>query len=210
MKSYERWGWDQQQEYEDDLEILYSLTTEEGRPSNYSEDIAKGTGLYGELTREGVEHMMEKLRPYFSDPNGVFYDLGSGTGKIVSHVALGSQLSKVCGIELDVIRHSKSKRHVENLSFPITKPQIINGDFLNYDFSDATIIYFDNLMWPDIMRQQPDIVKKIFGTINPGTLIVSKAIIPHMKGAPVTIRLETSYPWPLGFYLVFRGIALDI
>jgi len=209
MKSYERWGWDQQQEYEEDLKTLYSLTTDEGRENNYSEDIAKGTGLYGELTRKAVEHMMEKLRPYFSDPDGVFYDLGSGTGKVVSHVALGSQLSKVCGIELDTIRYSKSKKHVDRLSYPISKPQIINGDFLNYDFSDATIIYFDNTMWVETMKQQPDVVKKMFGSLRPGTLIVSKEIIPHVTGALTTIRLGASRSRPHGFYLIFHGIALD-
>jgi predicted RNA methylase len=150
---------------------------------------------------------MEYFADYFVDPDGVFYDLGSGIGKLVSHVALGSTLSKVCGIELDKVRHSKAQKLVDSLNFPFSKPDLINDDFLNCNYSDATIIYFDNTMWNDELTEKKDLVFKLFETIRPGVLIISKMEIPHVSCHKKYIRLENSYSDEHGLASIFLSMS---
>jgi len=203
MNRYTDWGWGQQVEYEQDLEIIYKLDAESGFENAYSKEVAQGTGLYGELDKNAVEHMLEHYRDYFSNRNGAFYDLGSGTGKVVSHVALRSQLSKVCGIELDKIRFDKSKKLIDTLSFPHATPEIINGDFFDQDYSDATVMYFDNTMWNEHFENDRSYVDRLFKTIKPGTLIMTKELIPHIVGHARHLSLPTSYDWTPAYALVF-------
>ena len=206
MEKYETWSWKQQDEYESDLEKIYSLETADGFPNNYTEEVAKDTGLYGELTESAVEHMLEIYNDYFNDPDGVFYDIGSGTGKVVCHVALGSSLSKVCGVELDNIRFDKSIKLAESLNFPKATPQFINEDFMIQDYSDATIMYFDNTMWNDHMTDDRRWLDKFFETIEPGTLIMTKEPLPYVMGHLKMIELPTSYSRSTAFSLIYFGL----
>lgn len=102
---------------------------------------------YGELTSVGVEDIIKKFQSRFDDPEGVFYDLGSGHGRAVSHVALASNMKKVCGVELCKKRHAAAIEKVKEIDFPDTKPTLINGDFFEQDYSDATMVYIDNTMY---------------------------------------------------------------
>jgi|TARA_E500000331_G_C17238155_1_gene705760 hypothetical protein len=206
MNKYDMWGWDQQIEYENDLKIVYELETDSGFENEYPEETAKGTGLYGELTEEAVEHMISEYGDYFTNPNGVFYDMGSGTGKVVSHVALGTQLSKVCGVELDKVRFAKSTKLVSRLSFPFCTPELIHGDFFEQDYSDATVMYFDNTMWHEYFVENKKHVETLFETIKPGTLILTKEQMPHVYGHHKHAALPTSYEWTPGYSLIFLGI----
>ena len=101
---------------------------------------------YGEVTEKGVSQLIQYFSEYFDNPNGVFYDLGSGNGKLCVQVAKETNISKVMGIELHKERYLKSqellkKSDVDNVSF-------IEGDFLAHDLSDATIIFASNEAMP--------------------------------------------------------------
>ena len=206
MEKYERWSWKQQEEYENDLDTIYSVTTNDGFENDYSEERAEGIGLYGELTHEAVEHMMHKFYDHFHNPDGVFYDLGSGTGKVVCHVALGSGLSKACGVEFDKVRFDKSVNLANKISFPRVEPEFINDDFFVQDYSDATVMYFDNAMWDEHFEADKKLTEKLFETIQPGTLILSKEPIAHTLGHKKYVDLPTSYNWSRGYALIFLAI----
>tara|TARA_R100001480_G_C4707658_1_gene178352 strand:- start:7 stop:534 length:528 start_codon:yes stop_codon:yes gene_type:complete len=110
------------------------------RPNSFPGD------AYGEVTEKGVSQMLEYFSEYFDNPDGVFYDLGSGNGKLCVQVAKETNFSKVIGIELHKERHLKAekllkKSDVDNVSF-------IEGSFLNHDLSDATIIFASNEAMP--------------------------------------------------------------
>ena len=101
---------------------------------------------YGEITEKGVSQLIKHFSKYFDNSNGVFYDLGSGKGKLCIQVAKETNFSKVIGIELHKQRHLQAeellkKSDVDNVSF-------IEGSFLAHDLSDATIIFASNEAMP--------------------------------------------------------------
>ena len=207
MNNYTSWGLTEQREYQNDLDYIYSHHTKDGYDNNLDEKVSKTTGVYGELTEHAVEHIMHELRDEFQNNRGVFYDLGSGTGKVVAHIALGSQLSKVCGIEFDTLRYDKSIKLINSIKFPRAIPNIIHGDFFKHNYSDASIIYFDNIMWYDYLLKDKKLVMKLFKTVNKGTIIVSKHEIPYINGRKTSIKLNTSYNWSGGCITYYENIS---
>lgn len=67
-------------------------------PSN----VEAGNLQYGEVTYAGMEPLYQALR---CGPDDVFYDLGSGTGKMVLYVALRGEASNSVGLEVGERRH---------------------------------------------------------------------------------------------------------
>ena len=109
----------------------------------------------------------------------VFYDLGSGTGKIVYHIGLLHGVKKSCGIEFSKNRHNNSiktleKYNYENIIF-------INDNILNVDFSDATIIYLDNTLFPI------NITNQIYDKIPKDCLVFSRQ---SFKGSKINNELK--------------------
>jgi SAM-dependent methyltransferase len=97
---------------------------------------------YGELTKKGLEYLLDSL----DTDNKIFYDLGSGTGNIIFLAAINYNLKKCIGIELSNSRYIHSKKLLENLTCDLLKSKIefIHGDILLEDFKDADIIYISN------------------------------------------------------------------
>tara|TARA_R100000664_G_C2756884_1_gene144893 strand:- start:2843 stop:3397 length:555 start_codon:yes stop_codon:yes gene_type:complete len=99
---------------------------------------------YGEISREGVEVLIEKFKERFNDPCGVFYDIGSGYGKMVMHVASVCKLKKCIGIEYVSQRNNIAKERSKKYSYATKElPEFIEGDACTMRFDDATIIYVD-------------------------------------------------------------------
>jgi uncharacterized protein YlzI (FlbEa/FlbD family) len=103
---------------------------------------------YGELTPKGASQIVRKFRKHFMDPEAVFYDLGCGIGRFISHVSVLTNVKKSCGVELCNKRCNKALSLIESVeTFPASTPTLINGNFLEQDYSDATIVYIDNTMY---------------------------------------------------------------
>lgn len=112
--------------------------------------------IYGEITKDGVF----ELNKHIKSNEGVFYDIGSGNGKIVLQMALISNFERYVGIEIEKIRYLysidiKNQIGIENVRF-------INDDILNVDISDASFIFMNDIMFKDDMRN------KIFNMIPNG------------------------------------------
>ena len=109
--------------------------------------------VYGEISKRGVKDLSKELQDF----SGVFYDLGSGNGKMILHLSLISNFNKYIGVELSLPRYQYSLRintflKQENVNF-------INGDFLTIDFSDANFIFCnDSMMSSNIIES---LIKKI-------------------------------------------------
>jgi hypothetical protein len=100
---------------------------------------------YGEMLYPSVS----KIINYLGDinENDVFYDLGSGIGKVGLQFFLRSPVKKARGIEYSATRN----KYAEQVYAQVQKefPELvagrildcINGNFLEQDISDATIIY---------------------------------------------------------------------
>ncbi len=102
---------------------------------------------YGECTPESVEHLLSITD---AKPGEVFYDLGSGTGKMVVYAAFLVPLKKSVGVELLPELHDAAKMVGDRYISEI-QPQLEDmrretalcyqlGDIFDTDLSDADIV----------------------------------------------------------------------
>lgn len=136
----------------------------ERNQNNFTDD----SFIYGEIDFLSFFSLLEKTAP---QPNEVFYDLGSGSGKAVFTAALQYDFSKVIGIEFLKSLHSVANNNIEKAEriiktydryFRSTYQQRIstinfnNGNFLDYDISNGDIIFinatcFHYYLWEKII-----------------------------------------------------------
>ena len=122
--------------------------------------------LYGEITRVGVDAILEEFSPYF-DQNCVFYDLGCGEGKMVMHVSMGVSIKRSVGIEYYKERCDIAKESSLDYNY-LTEPEFINGDIFRTDISDATVVYVDDTK-TDFAKMIAPYLEKM---LRPGCLII--------------------------------------
>ena len=101
---------------------------------------------YGEIHFSSFIALLSLTKP---NANTVFYDLGSGTGKAVLACAMVFNVQKSCGIELFEALNliaTAQQHHLKKLTGYQAQSKalhFINADFLNVDFSDATLIFIN-------------------------------------------------------------------
>lgn len=97
--------------------------------------------IYGEIQFLSFFTLLDRVHP---QPNEIFYDLGSGTGKAVLAAVLFFDIAKAYGIELlpslSRVANRQLQKVIEQVS-DLPPVQFIQGDFLQYDFSDGDIIF---------------------------------------------------------------------
>lgn len=100
---------------------------------------------YGEILYPSVNTIIEYLDIKEDD---IFYDFGSGVGKVGLQFFLKSPVKKVSGIEFSVKRHlvaekiyKQVQREFPELFLNNRSLKSIQGDFMQADIRDATIIY---------------------------------------------------------------------
>lgn len=127
-----------------------------------------GSSGYGETGFNSIEKIVESFRDSFNKDT-VFYDLGSGTGKIVYHIGLLHGVKKSCGIEYSKERHELGQLLKEKYDLPNNENVILlNENILECDISDATVIYCDNTLFPK------NINDSIYNIIPSGCLVISR------------------------------------
>lgn len=113
-----------------------------------------GSATYGEISFRSIPHLVDL---FDVQPNDVFYDLGSGVGKCVLQFAAHANCKAVIGIESSKSRNDAADmakerfiefyRGVEGKD-PTTEIRFVNENILEYDFSDATIVLWNNVCFP--------------------------------------------------------------
>jgi len=100
---------------------------------------------YGEILFDSVTGLMNKLN---LDEKDVFYDLGSGVGKMALQVFMTTPIKEVYGIEASIKRFEKSckaaaqvEEDFKGLYKNSRKLQFINANIVDCDMKDATIIF---------------------------------------------------------------------
>jgi precorrin-6B methylase 2 len=116
-------------------------------------------------------------------PDDVFFDIGSGTGKIPLQVALETPCALACGVEFVARRHELGTAALERLRSgaaldelrargsddawcarlrdAANRTQLVCGDACRADLRDATVIFINNTVFqPDLMAS---IVEKLAG-----------------------------------------------
>jgi hypothetical protein len=154
------------------LQEIYALNVEKCINDTYFDYNEVGCEAYGETGYNSFNNIIDAYKDYFNE-NTIFYDLGSGCGKLVFHVGIMCNAKKSCGIEYSQKRYQNSidtlnKYNINNVSF-------INDNFLNVDFSDATVIYLDNTLFP------LKINKQIYEKIPHGCIVFSRQMFKESK-----------------------------
>lgn len=103
--------------------------------------------VYGEITKGGVKDLSKELQDF----SGVFYDLGSGNGKLILHLSLISNFNKYIGVELSPARYKYSI--TINNFLKQKNVDFINADFLTIDLSDANFIFCNDIMMSSYIRE---------------------------------------------------------
>lgn len=116
-----------------------------------------GNPTYGEITAKGLEQLIEHFKNNLQ-AHDVFYDLGSGIGKVATQVALTTPAHAV-GIELSPTRHAIAanikNQLLEKNILTGDKLQFIEGNILDVNLNNATVIFMCSTCFSD------DLMKKI-------------------------------------------------
>jgi hypothetical protein len=120
--------------------------------------------LYGEITCAGVSSLFsaEPLQPIVARSSFTFVDLGSGTGKMVTQVAIDHvQCRRAVGVELSETRH---RAGVAALAEGVDRGWITTDqrtriclqhrNALDADTREATIVYLANYAFSDDLSQR--------------------------------------------------------
>lgn len=130
------------------------------------DDHLTNTG-YGETGYDSIEAMVDFFKDSFNNET-VFYDLGSGVGKIVYHIGLKYNPKKACGIEYVKARHEFSQKLKAKYNIVNDNIIFINDNILNSDISDATFIYIDNTLFSN------ELCSLIYQKIPSGCTVISR------------------------------------
>jgi|GEM_PF-1047874 len=151
---------------------------------------------YGEIK---FKTFAEVIRLCGDASGKIFYDIGSGTGKPCIAASLMFDFAKTIGIEyvpdlykLSLQAKEALKEHLdENISKKLDeKIQFINGDALEYDFSDGDIVFCNSTCF---------------------TLEFYEALLPkfaELKKGSYVINLTKSFTSPQ-FELIFESKELE-
>lgn len=116
---------------------------------------SKGSPVYGEINHTAFNKLLAHLNLSTKD---VFYDLGSGVGKVVLHAALATHVKKAVGVELSSTRHQDAlealKRATEYKSNLKNRCAFLNSDLMNVDLKEATAIYTCSTAFSQVFMKQ--------------------------------------------------------
>eukprot|EP00746_Dinoflagellata_sp_MGD_P154630 gnl/MRDRNA2_/MRDRNA2_84939_c0_seq1.p1 gnl/MRDRNA2_/MRDRNA2_84939_c0~~gnl/MRDRNA2_/MRDRNA2_84939_c0_seq1.p1 ORF type:complete len:358 (-),score=32.37 gnl/MRDRNA2_/MRDRNA2_84939_c0_seq1:740-1813(-) len=116
-----------------------------------------GNLQYGEIMYQGM-NMLYQAIPF--EEEDVFYDLGSGTGKLTLYIALRGEIKRSVGLEIGLKRHSvaqeacsklaqelclRQTNQVSNLTRACSAFSVLQTDIRENTYRDATVTVVNNL-----------------------------------------------------------------
>lgn len=157
--------------------------------------------IYGEMNHVLGMKLFQEYPDAFK-PGNRFYDIGSGTGKMVA-VAWISGLNAT-GIEFSRARYMKACSAIEKLTAkPVGGLDMIHGNALRIDFSDGDFVFSNNLMFDkDMLNGMSNIARGL----KPGSVIVSSLDLPNPEDEPPLFERihETTLPEVQDVNITFR------
>lgn len=155
---------------------------------------AGGDPVYGEITFASAKKLFTEIVPL--GPNDVFYDLGSGIGKLILWAYLGTDVRSCVGIELSEKRYTISeqmKKKTLATIDPISKRNagkrtiaFKHADIGEAPIEDATVIFVCATCFSDAFLQK---LTDRFGKLKPDTRIISlKKLPPHASIEEIAVH----------------------
>jgi SAM-dependent methyltransferase len=151
-----------------------------------------GNATYGEITDQAVQKIIDELKP---KKNDVFYDLGSGVGRMSVKMYLDSPVKKSIGVELAPTRHNQAvavKTDLKRLGkIDINRSlEFLQEDILKANIDDATIIYLASTCFSNnFMKQITDRLAKL----KKGLHVLTLRQLPNMR----SFKLIKQYSLPM-------------
>lgn len=164
------------------LETLYKDRSGFGIPSQETQLISSvgGDATYGEITYDSVEQLIKKLSPTKKD---IFYDLGSGVGKLTIQFYLNSPVKKSIGIELSKTRFTQAQAVRDELhaAHKLSRGRSLtfrNEDIVKTNLSDATIIFMCSTCFSDELLGK---LSQKFSRLKDGLRVLTLRELPHAQ-----------------------------
>lgn len=154
--------------------------------------------VYGEVLRSGVETIIQKINKYkkITDKD-VFVDIGSGTGKLVIHMSIKSDIKTLVGVEIVPQRVAYSKWIKEKIS-PDSSIFFIEKDINNFDLSVANIVFANNICFDE------SLIKSIYDRIPKGCHLISAVEIPECKILKEEFTVDASWGSKLNLFYYIK------
>ncbi|WP_131782084.1 methyltransferase [Legionella gresilensis] len=150
---------------------------------------------YGEIEFESFIALLSLCK---LQPNTVFYDLGSGTGKAVIACTMVFDICKSYGIELFLPLHKCAQKQLQRLaqieSYQDKAKKIIlkHENFLDSSIQDGTIIFINATTFIAELWEQ---ISKHVEQVKPGTLVISTSKLLTSKCFAVTRIVPLKVSW---------------
>eukprot|EP00471_Norrisiella_sphaerica_P001102 CAMPEP_0184485302 /NCGR_PEP_ID=MMETSP0113_2-20130426/6924_1 /TAXON_ID=91329 /ORGANISM="Norrisiella sphaerica, Strain BC52" /LENGTH=246 /DNA_ID=CAMNT_0026866695 /DNA_START=37 /DNA_END=777 /DNA_ORIENTATION=+ len=152
-------------------ELVLTTPVSMGKKASSKERDEKNMGastlVYGEIRFEPYAITIEKIKKWYGGlqkPGGVFYDIGSGTGKPTFAAVLLHDFDKAYGIEILGGLHKISLQLLDRWNKAIrpnlderkqkTEIDFVLGDAVGYDFSDADLCFANSTCFDSKLMQQ--------------------------------------------------------
>ncbi len=100
-----------------------------------------GSDVYGEIRPAASLRLFDYLK---LGPQDVFFDLGSGAGKVVLHAALATSVGRAIGVEMSRTRHALAKSVVaaaRKEGLDVGACRLRNANLMRTSLKGATVIY---------------------------------------------------------------------
>jgi len=125
----------------------------------------KYPSTYGELTREGMKHLIENLE--IETKGKKLIDLGSGLGKVPLFAVVDHQFAFGKGVELAKERYDKSIEMLKKIPELHDKIEYENGDLMKTNIKGFDVIFVSNLCFSaDLNKKLTEKLKEAdIGTI---------------------------------------------
>lgn len=138
---------------------------------NYNENYT-----YGEILRSGVDIIIEKINKHKNiTPKDVFVDVGSGTGKLLLHVSIKSDINTFVGLEIVPQRQRYSKFIQNNILTEDKSVFFLEKDVRDFDLSIASIVFMNDVFFDN------ELSTCIYNKISKGSHFITSKIFPQCK-----------------------------
>jgi len=165
---------------------------------NEHKDVYDAGRVYGEITKVGVESLVNHLKKLNLFENISFIDLGSGNGRLVLHMGLYDEVKKSTGVELYKSKSDFGKNLISNLSgYPKEKINLVNCDINEIDNFFEYNLIFNNMIHPP---KGAGILSKVSSKIKKGTHLISTFQFKDYEkyGFELVSKPKIIYSWMVG------------
>ncbi len=189
------------------IESLYKKTSGFSIPQDDRENVNKyGSATYGEITYESLKTLLDDLKPNKRD---VFYDLGSGVGKVAVQAILDYRFKKSFGIELSESRHKKAAKIRTQLKKEKKISRYHNLFFTHQniaetDLKQATIIFMCSTCYP---KKLMSTLTNKFSKLKKGTKILTLKSLPKNQKIELIKKYNLEMTWSKGSPVYLYKVA---